>query len=133
MLEIHLAINFCFIVSIHIENDQVYIKQLGPNTSFINQIPISTNDKQILNDGDKLDLLENEHGYTIGIEVSSAKTTLKRQNIDDEELLVKKQKVVMDKIEQEDDESAEENRLTWIQHQLNALQSSANQPSYVLE
>ena len=91
-----------------------------------------------MNDGDKLYLLENEHGYTIRIEgnVSTKnKTTLKRQNADDaDELALKKQKVVVEKIQQEDDDdddSAEENRLLWIQQQLNAMQSNANQ-SYVL-
>jgi hypothetical protein len=138
-------INFCFIVFIHIQNDQVYIEQLGANTSFINQIPISTTDKQILKDGDKLYLLKNEHGYIIRIERSDAnnelikkvlpvKTTLKRQNTNDDDSSLKKQKVLINKIEQEEekymDDSSEENRLTWIQQQLDALQATAN-PSYV--
>ncbi|CAF3921841.1 unnamed protein product [Rotaria sp. Silwood2] len=136
-------------VSLHIQNDQVYIKQLGTNTSFINHKPISTNDKQILNDGDILHLLENEHCYTVQIERSSigdkstksfspVKSTLKRQNTEDDKTSFKKQKNSMKKIEQQQpekdasdsqniDDSSEENRLSWIQQQLDALQANANQ------
>jgi hypothetical protein len=130
--------NFYFIVSIHIENGQVYIEQLGANASFINEIPINTNDKQILKDGDILHLLENEYGYTVRISNNqlteiSVKPALKRQNTDEDQILPKKQKIVMKKIEPEEEEDAsEDNRLTWIQQQLNALQSNANQ-SYVFQ
>jgi hypothetical protein len=128
--------NFYFIVSIHVENGQVYIEQLGTNTSFINQVPINTNEKQILKDGDILHLLENEHGYTIRIinnepigSFSSVKPTLKRQNTDDDQISLKKQKVITNKIEPEEEEDAsEENRLIWIQQQLDALQANATQP-----
>jgi hypothetical protein len=89
--------------------------------------------------------LKNEHGYIIRIERSDAnnelikkvlpvKTTLKRQNTNDDDSSLKKQKVLINKIEQEEekymDDSSEENRLTWIQQQLDALQATAN-PSYV--
>jgi hypothetical protein len=127
--------NFYFIVSIHIENGQVYIEQLGTNASFINEIPINTNDKQILKDGDILHLLENEYGYTVRISNNqSVKPALKRQNTDDDQILPKKQKMVMNEIEPEEEEedASEENRLTWIQQQLDALQSNANQ-SYVFQ
>jgi hypothetical protein len=80
-------------VSIHIENGQVYIEQLGTNASFINEIPINTNDKQILKDGDILHLLENEYGYTVRISNNqSVKPALKRQNTDDDQILPKKTK-----------------------------------------
>ncbi|CAF1099352.1 unnamed protein product [Rotaria sordida] len=140
-------------VSLHIQNDQVYMKQLGTNTSFINHKPISTNDKQILNDGDILHLLENEHCYTVRIErfnidnksmksFSPAKSMLKRQNTDDDEISFKKQKGSMKKIEQQSekdtsdnqniDDSSEENRLNWIQQQLEALHDNANQSILLL-
>jgi hypothetical protein len=127
--------NFYFIVSIDIQNGQVYIEQLGTNTSFINQIPINTNEKQLLKDGDILHLLENEHSYTVRIinnepkESSSSlvKSTLKRQNTDDHQLLPKKQKVVTNETELPEDE---EDRLIWIQQQLASLQANSNQ-SYV--
>ncbi len=130
-----ISINFYFIVSLCIQNGQVYIEQLGTNTSFINQIPININDKQLLKDEDILNLLENEYGYTVRIinnelkeSFSSVKSTLKRQNTDDDPASPKKQKIVMNKLEPEDD--SEENRLNWIQQQLDALQSNANQ-SYI--
>src|SRR5579871_3705686 len=84
--------------SIHIENNQVYIKQLGTNTSFINKIAIKN--KQVLNDGDILHLLENDHSYTIRIEF--IKPMLKRQNTDDDDddqISFKKQKGSKDNIE----------------------------------
>jgi hypothetical protein len=148
--------NFCFLVSIHIHNDQVFIEQLGTNTSFINQLPIVSNDKQIINDGDILHLLENEHEYTVSIERTVAnnqltkastpvKRTLKRQNTNDDEISPKKQKVPVNKMEEGEgeerketlddesiDESFEENRLVWIQQQLDALQANAKS-SYVFQ
>ena len=51
------------------------------------------------------------------------KTTLKRQNTDDEPRSPKKQKKSASQDEDEGDE--EENRLAWIQQQLNALQEHA--------
>lgn len=115
--------NSSFLVSIDIENDQVYIEQLAANSSYLNQIPLKRHVRQILNDGDKLHLLENELGYTIRIRRendSTKRSTLKRQNTDEEERSVKKQAV-------ESDEDEEENRSTWIQQQLAALQANANQ------
>ncbi|CAF1007355.1 unnamed protein product [Adineta steineri] len=132
-------------VAIRIENDQVYIEQLGSNDSFINEIPLTINTKQILNDGDKLHLLENEYSYTVRIEhsnldkSSSIVSTLKRQNTDDEQISYKKQKSSLNKINQEEEEEkdssdnqntgdpSEENRLNWIQQQLDALQANTTQ------
>ncbi|CAF3234546.1 unnamed protein product [Rotaria socialis] len=132
-------------VCLHIENDQVYIKQLGTHPSFINHSPIKTKDKQIVNDGDKLHLLENEHCYTVRIECSNissklmkssslTKSTLKRQNTEekDNEAACKKQKGSMNKIEQQEEKDAsdsEESRALWIQQQLHAMQSNVNQTS----
>ncbi|CAF1560162.1 unnamed protein product [Adineta steineri] len=132
-------------VAIRIENDQVYIEQLGSNDSFINEIPLKINSKQILNDGDKLHLLENEYSYTVRIErsnldkSSSIVSTLKRQNTDDEQISYKKQKSSLNKTDQDEEgekdsldnqninDASEENRLNWIQQQLDALQANTTQ------
>ena len=130
-------------MAIHIDHDQVSIEQLGSNASFLNRTPLTSNEKHLVNDGDLLHLLENEHGYTIRIErlmaedgrstiASPIKATLKRQNTDDEPLSPKKQKTAEKSNETSDgsqtDEPAEENRLAWIQEQLNALQAHAQPP-----
>lgn len=81
-----------------------------------------------MKDGDQIHLLENEYGYTVRTTgsktVGEMKSTLKRRNTD-EEVIGKKQKIAIDN----DDEKEDESRLTWIQQQLNALQSSAQQSS----
>lgn len=130
-------------MTIHIDHDQVSIEQLGSNSSFLNQIPLKINQKEPVKDGDLLHLLENEYGYTIRIEraeiASPIKATLKRQNTDDEKLSPKKQKTAVTPANEEEkaketsddsqtDEPAEENRLAWIQEQLNALQEHAQPP-----
>ena len=58
--------------------------------------------------------------------------TLKRQNTDDSEAQPKSMKrpkpsANNENMKEEDDDSAEENRLAWIQQQLNALQENATQ------
>jgi hypothetical protein len=131
-----ISTTFCFIVGIHIDNDQVLIEQFGTNTSFINQTPINATDKQLLNDGDILHLLENEHSYTIRIErtildkFSPIQPTLKRRNTDDDQISLKKRKDTSDS--QNIDDPSEENRAIWIQQQLNALQTNATQ-SYIFK
>ena len=121
--------NSSFLVSIQIENEQVYIEQLGANSSYINQIPLERHVRQALKDEDKLHLLEKEFGYTIRIRQdmvdssSPKRSTLKRQNTDESERSSKKQAVGT--------EEEDENRSEWIQQQLMALQANANQ-SYVL-
>ncbi|UJR21062.1 hypothetical protein I4U23_024162 [Adineta vaga] len=120
------------IVAVHIEDDQVYVEQLGINTSFVNQMPINTNKRQLVNDGDQLQLLENELSYTIRIDqCSTEKPTLKRQNTDDDDevqqALSKKPKTPTNTLDDED--SAEENRLVWVLQQLTSLQENANQSS----
>ncbi|CAF0825136.1 unnamed protein product [Adineta ricciae] len=122
-------------VALHIEDDNhVYIEQLGANTSFINEIPIDSKKRQLLHDGDKLQLVENEHCYTIRIDpYVTIQPTLKRQNTDDNEaqqtsLKRSKPSANSQNIEDDDDDdSAEENRLAWIQQQLNALHENATQ------
>lgn len=118
---------------------------MGTNPSFLNDKPINNKDKSILNDGDSLHLLENEHCYTIRIERTSVsqkdikssspvKTTLKRQNTDDDEVSSKKQKAPMNKSDQQietNEDSSEENRAFWIQQQLDALKATANQSSVI--
>lgn len=99
-------------------------------------------------------LLENEHCYTVRIEHSTisnslvksnstAKPTLKRQNTDDDDddvgddkISSKKQKHLVNQKEQPTnkdlsdsqnlEDSAEDNRLNWIQSQLDALHANAN-------
>lgn len=120
---------------------------MGTNPSFLNDKPISNKDKSILNDGDSLHLLENEHCYTIRIERTSVgqkdmkssspvKATLKRQNTDDDddEVSSKKQKASINKSDQQietNEDSSEENRAFWIQQQLDALKATANQSSVI--
>lgn len=98
------------------------IEQLGANTSFVNSLPLKINEKQLLHDGDRISLLENEFIYTVEIN-EEVKSTLKRRNTDnDEEIVEKKQKIVAETNDEDEDE--DEGRLAWIQQQLNALQSS---------
>ncbi|CAF0782936.1 unnamed protein product [Adineta ricciae] len=124
-------------VALHIEDDNhVYIEQLGANTSFVNEIPIDSKKRQLLHDGDKLQLVENEHCYTIRIDpYVTVQPTLKRQNTDDngaQQTSMKRPKPSANSQnveDDDDDDSAEENRLAWIQQQLNALQENATQPT----
>ena len=80
-------------------------------------------------------MLENEYSYTVRIiPKESSSSTLKRRNTDDDELLPKHQKVVMNETEskeEEDDDASEENRLIWIQQQLESL-NECQSTSYVL-
>jgi len=111
-----------YLVSIQIDNDQVFIEQLGANTSFVNSAPLKINEKQMLNDGDAISLLDNEFIYVVEI-----KSTLKRRNTDSddgEEIVEKKQKTVTQDDDDEEEEEDEE-RLAWVREQLNALQSSS--------
>ena len=127
----------CFLVRIDVHDEHVSIEQLGANSSFLNQKALTRHTKQPLHDGDTLHLLEGELKYTVRIEgvtakdeqqpvLASARTTLKRQNTDEKTMSPKKQKVLVENVEVQDDESPEENRSLWIEQQLNALKTHAN-------